>query len=58
MNTTDGSHAYSVMDLKVLSNGTRLVKVFNPWARDTFSGKWSDNSNLWTEALKKEANLD
>ena len=58
MNTSSQGHAYSVMDLKLLSNGTRLVKVFNPWASDSFSGKWSDTSAEWTDALKLEAGLD
>ena len=48
-------HAYTVLDLKLLSNGQRLIKVFNPWSRDKFTGKWSDSSSLWTNALKKEA---
>jgi len=43
------------LDLKLLSNGQRLIKVFNPWSRDKFTGKWSDSSSLWTKALKKEA---
>jgi hypothetical protein len=43
------------LDLKLLSNGQRLIKVFNPWSRDKFTGKWSDSSSLWTNALKKEA---
>ena len=29
--------------------------MFNPWSQDVFTGKWSDSSSLWTDALKKEA---
>ena len=47
-------HAYNVIDLKVLSNGTKLIKMFNPWASDAFTGNWSDSSSLWTDALRAE----
>jgi len=43
------------MDLKLLSNGQRLIRMFNPWSQDKFTGNWSDSSSLWTDALKKEA---
>jgi hypothetical protein len=43
------------MDLKILSNGQRLIRMFNPWAKDRFTGNWSDSSSLWTDALKAEA---
>ena len=47
-------HAYNVIDLKVLSNGTKLIKLFNPWSQDMFTGSWSDSSPLWTDALRAE----
>ena len=47
-------HAYNIIDLKVLSNRTKLIKLFNPWARDRFTGNWSDSSPLWTDALRAE----
>jgi len=48
------SHAYSVLSTHKLSNGVRLVKMRNPWGSDSFHGRWSDQSTLWTEQFKKE----
>jgi hypothetical protein len=47
-------HAYNVLDIVVLSNGQRLVKMQNPWSSETFTGDWSDGSYLWTDAFKAE----
>ena len=41
-------HAYNILDLLVLSNGQRLVKMQNPWSSETYRGDWSDESSLWT----------
>ena len=49
------NHAYTIIGLVKLSNGQRLVKCRNPWGVDTFKGNWSDESNLWTDELVKEA---
>ena len=43
-----------MLDLVKLSDGTRLVKCRNPWGIDLFHGKWSDQSELWTDELAKE----
>lgn len=48
-------HAYTLLDVKELSNGVKLAKVRNPWSRGEWNGDWSDNSGKWTDALKKEA---
>jgi len=32
----------------------RLVKLRNPWGKGEWKGKWSDESNLWTESLKSK----
>lgn len=50
--TKDGlskSHAYTVIGVHTLSDGTRLVKIRNPWGEEGYKGAWSDNSNKWTE---------
>lgn len=52
------SHAYIVLGHVTLSNGTRLVKVKNPWKSEWYSGRYSDNSAEWTTALKNEVNLE
>ena len=49
------NHAYTVLGVKMLSNGTRLVKLRNPWGYEVYFGDWSDISPLWTSALRKEA---
>ena len=48
-------HAYTVLGVKKLSNGVRLVKLRNPWGTDSYHGDWSDKSSLWTPELRKEA---
>lgn len=48
-------HAYTLLGHAVLSNGTRLVKLRNPWGSEKFHGRWSDDSNLWTDQFKQDA---
>ena len=45
-------HAYNVLGYVVLSDGTRLIHMQNPWGSEKFHGDWSDSSDLWTEATK------
>ena len=52
------SHAYTVLGVLELSNGQRLVKIRNPWGHANFHGDWSKKSDLWTEELLKESDLD
>ena len=49
------SHAYTTLGVVTLSNGVRLVRVRNPHGADTFRGRWSDDSELWTDEFKAEA---
>ena len=51
------AHAYTVLGVQELSNGQRLVKLRNPWGRDSYTGDWSDNSNLWTDTLRSEVGV-
>ena len=48
-----GLHAYSLLGVKQLSTGERLVKIRNPWGRyERYRGDWSDwhgGSSLWTD---------
>jgi len=48
-------HAYTLLDVKQLSDGTKLARVRNPWSSERYTGPWSDKSDLWTDKLKKEA---
>ncbi|CAG8503123.1 4000_t:CDS:2 [Ambispora leptoticha] len=40
-------HAYSILG-SAEYQGTRLVKVRNPWGNTEWTGAWSDGSELWT----------
>ena len=35
-------HAYSVIGVATLKNGTKIVQVRNPWGLEGYKGKWSD----------------
>ncbi|CAK7565635.1 MAG: hypothetical protein SEPTF4163_003558 [Sporothrix epigloea] len=53
---TEG-HAYNIMEAKTLKDGTRLLKLRNPWGKvkaGTWAGAWSDGSKEWTTATKEE----
>ena len=53
-------HAYTCLDsYEVVKSGikVKLIKLRNPWGNSEFSGDWSDSSNLWTPALKKELDV-
>ena len=45
-------HAYTVLKTETLDNGTRLVKLRNPWGEEKYKGDWSDTSDKWTQADK------
>jgi hypothetical protein len=45
------SHAYSVIDAIKLDDGTKLVKLRNPHARDSYRGQYGAESPLWTKDL-------
>ena len=36
------NHAYSVIGVKELSTGVKLVQVRNPWGVEDYKGPWSD----------------
>ena len=48
-------HAYTVIGVKKLSNGVRLVKCRNPWGEDSWEGDWGWKSKKWTPKLLQEA---
>ena len=48
-------HAYTLLDVKHLSNGVTLAQIRNPWAHEKYVGPWSDSSSLWSHDLKNEA---
>ena len=48
------NHAYSVIGVKELSTGVKLVQVRNPWGVEDYKGPWSDKDKRWTPALREE----
>lgn len=38
----------------MLSNGTKLVKIRNPWGAERYKGPWSDKDSRWTQKFKEE----
>ena len=53
-------HAYAIVGTKLLAGGTiKLVELRNPWGKgEEWTGKYSDDSDAWTTALKVEADFD
>ena len=52
------AHAYSLISAMELSYGVskvKLLKIRNPWGFKEWNGDWSDNSDKWTEDLKRQA---
>ena len=48
------NHAYTVLGVKTMSTGEKLIKMRNPWGVETYSGDFSDASELWTRELIDE----
>ena len=53
-------HAYTILGVYEISSGvkTRLVRIRNPWGAGEWSGDWSDNSSLWTNAIRRQVGID
>ncbi|KAL3417343.1 Calpain-9 [Phlyctema vagabunda] len=52
-------HAYVIMEARELSNGTRLLKLRNPWGKGkkgNWEGAWSDGSKEFTPEAQQELN--
>ncbi len=48
-------HAYSVVGLSRLSNGTMLLRIRNTWGHGEWLGDWrDDDDDNWTESAKRE----
>ena len=39
-----------------MKDGTRLLKLHEPWGTDTYTGPWNDKDPRWTDELRAEAN--
>jgi hypothetical protein len=47
-------HAYSVVGLSELKNGTRLLKIRNTWGHGEWEGAWRDTDSRWTDSVKRQ----
>lgn len=48
-------HAYAIIQCKE-AYGNKLLNIRNPWGNFEWDGNWCDNSQLWTENMKKAIN--
>ena len=44
-------HVYTILGVVETENGDRLLRIRNPWGRETYTGNWSDMSTLWSKSL-------
>ena len=47
------NHAYGLMGVEIMADGTQLVHLRNPWGQCEWTGDWSDHSERWTPAVRK-----
>ena len=52
------NHAYTILSTATLVDGTRLVRIRNPWNKELYEGDWGDRSELWTEELRERSGYD
>lgn len=51
------NYCYQILNCYLIegegSNGIDyILKLQNPWGKDDWNGKWSNNSNAWTPKLR------
>ena len=51
------SHAYTVISAYNFDNGDRVLKIRNPWGNFEWVGKYSEDSDIWTEDLKTKVDF-
>jgi len=44
-------HAYTLLAAFKLSNGVKLIKMRNPWGKETYTGPYCDTCSDWTPEL-------
>lgn len=50
-------HAYScisIHEFELEGADVRLLQLRNPWGQKEWTGRWSDNSPVWTEELREQ----
>ena len=65
-NTSGGGivqdHVYTILGVIETEDGDRLLRIRNPWGRETFTGETrdrdsNDEGSFWTQDLKDELNF-
>eukprot|EP00455_Lapot_gusevi_P000170 TRINITY_DN10070_c0_g1_i7.p1 TRINITY_DN10070_c0_g1~~TRINITY_DN10070_c0_g1_i7.p1 ORF type:complete len:371 (+),score=73.41 TRINITY_DN10070_c0_g1_i7:336-1448(+) len=51
------NHAYAILGVAQLDDGTQLIKLRNPWGSFEWKGDWSDDSDKWTPQLRRQLNV-
>lgn len=46
-------HVYTVLGV-IEAEGEQLLRIRNPWGEESYSGSWSDDSNLWTDSIRSK----
>ena len=54
-NGVPNTHAFTVNGTVVLSDGTKLIQIRNPWGSEKYWGKWSDGDSRWTAEHTQKA---
>ena len=49
-------HAYTILGIKQIFEGERLIHLRNPWGNGEWCGDWSDNSYRWNQSNRQECN--
>ena len=50
-------HAYGILDVQEIQ-GHKLIRIRNPWGKQEWTGRWSDESREWTPALMRHFDYD
>ena len=55
-------HAYTLVGVVQLTQNGRpykkLIKLRNPWGKETYKGQWRDDDPQWTPEFKAQVNLE
>ena len=49
-------HTYTILQTQEISYSgkiEKIIKLRNPWTRESYTGPWSDNDPRWNDQIKK-----
>jgi hypothetical protein len=47
------NHVYTILSV-VEVEGNKLLRIRNPWGKETYTGDWNDSSSKWNTSLKNK----